>query len=54
MDGLTILKMFPNIFKMYKMWEYNENEVLYFGKNNASATLRFTRLNDVIKKQYLF
>ena len=42
MNFLEIMKLFPNIKKLSKVWEYNYNEIMYYGSGNASGRLRFT------------
>ena len=46
---LDILSMFPNIYKRAKVWQFQFDEVLFFGSGNASGKLRFTNYYDPIK-----
>ena len=46
---LDILNMFPNIYKRAKVWQFQFDEVLFFGSGNACGKLRFTNYYDPIK-----
>ena len=42
MNFLDIMKLFPNVKKLSKVWEYNYDQIMYYGSGNASGRLRFT------------
>lgn len=42
MSVLSIIKLFPNLLKKVKIWEYEFDKKWYFGSGNQSETLYFT------------
>ena len=46
MSVLSIIKLFPNLLKKAKIWEYEFDKKWYFGTGNQSGTLRFTSHHD--------
>ena len=41
MSFLTLISLFPNLYKLTKVWVYKYNKVLFFGTGNSSGRLRF-------------
>ena len=42
MNFLELMKRFPNVYRLSKIWEYNYDQIMYYGSGNASGKLRFT------------
>ena len=42
MSYIDLVNLFPNIYKLTKVWEYEYDKILFFGFGNASGTLRFS------------
>ena len=42
MNFLELMKRFPNVYRLSKIWEYNYDQIKYYGSGNASGKLRFT------------
>lgn len=47
MNFISLISLFPNIYKKVKIWEYEYDKTWYFGPGNASAKLRFTNHHDL-------
>ena len=42
MSFIDIINLFPNLYKLEKVWEFEFGKTLFFGSKNASRKLRFT------------
>ena len=54
MSTYDLLSLYPNILKRAKLWEYQFNEVLYYGSGNASGRIRFTNNHEPNKTDVSF